>query len=282
MSIAIVDILIPALVLGTLGAAFAILLSISYRFLAVKGDPKVDLVFSNLPGSNCGACGFAGCLGFAESLAKGDAEVTGCLAGGAAVAAKLAEALGVTLETQTELIAFVACQGGNSVAKTKYTYVGVEDCQAANLLFGGDKTCAYGCLGLGSCVRVCPFDAIHVNQDGVAVVDRGKCRSCQKCVKACPRNLISMAPKQQLVLVACKSLDKAKKAKEGCGLACIACRICEKNCPADAIHVVNNLAVIDYEKCTECGICVEKCPQKTIQRLPGTSKVTVQKASSVA
>lgn len=266
MNISVFEILIPALVLSALGGTFAILLSVSYRFLAVKGDPKVDLILSRLPGSNCGACGFAGCLGFAEAVAKGAAEVTGCLAGGSAVAAQLATALGVAVEEQTELIAFVACQGGKSVAKTKYTYAGVEDCQAANLLFGGDKACAYGCIGLGSCVRACPFDAIHINSEGVAVVDRAKCRSCQKCVQACPRNLISMVPKAQNVLVACKSLDKGKRAKEVCSMACIACKICERNCPEKAITVVNNLAVIDYAKCKEHAVCVAKCPQKTIIR----------------
>lgn len=261
------DILTPILVLGLLGAGFAVLLSVSYRMLIVHGDPKVELLLSQLPGSNCGACGFAGCLGLAESLAKGEAEPTACLAGGPAVAAKVAEALGISVEAQVEKIAFVACRAGRDIAKSKYEYKGVDNCQAASLLFGGERACAYGCLGLGSCVRVCPFDAIHVGADGVAVVDRDKCRSCEKCVKACPRHLIRMVPKAQTVLVACSNLDKGKKAKDQCSMACIACKICEKNCPQKAIVVTNNLAVIDDEKCKQHAVCVEKCPQKTIIRL---------------
>jgi electron transport complex protein RnfB len=272
----IMDIVIPFFVLGLLGAGFAILLSVSYRFLSVKGDPKLEMFLSILPGSNCGACGHAGCLAFAESLVKETSEPTGCLAGGAAVAAKIAAAMGIVVEEQAELIAFVACNAGRKISKSKYTYVGVDNCQAANILFGGDKACNYGCIGLGSCVRVCPFDAIHVNADGLAVVDRVKCRSCQKCVKACPRKLISMVPKHQTVFVACKNLDKGKKAKEVCEIACIACRICEKNCPEKAITIVNNLAVIDYTKCKLHGICVEKCPQKTILRLPGEKAIKAQ------
>lgn len=268
MSISIADIVIPFLVLGLLGAGFAMLLSVSYRFLSVKGDPKLELFMSILPGANCGACGCAGCLGFAETLVKGTAEPTGCLAGGPAVAARLAEAMGISVKAQEELVAFVACRAGRKIAKMKYDYVGVDNCQAANLLFGGDKCCDYGCLGLGSCVRVCPFDAITTTKEGLAIVDSAKCRSCQKCVKACPRKLISMVPKNQTVLIACKNLDKGKKAKEVCSIACIACRICEKNCPAKAITVVNNLAVIDYAKCAPCGVCVEKCPQKSILSLP--------------
>jgi ferredoxin len=154
----------------------------------------------------------------------------------------------------------------------------VDNCQAASLLFGGDKYCDYGCIGLGSCVRVCPFDAIAVTEEGLAVVNSAKCRGCQKCVKACPRNLVSMVPKSQTVLIACKNLDKGKRAKEVCSMACIACRICEKNCPAKAITVVDNLAVIDYAKCTRCGICVDKCPQKSITLLPAGQTVAPQAA----
>lgn len=274
MNISISDILIPFLTLGLLGTAFAILLSVSHRCLSVKGDPKLEMFVSILPGSNCGACGHAGCQGYAEALVKGDAEPTGCLAGGPAVAAKLAEAMGIELNAQEEYVAFVACRAGRKTARMKYAYEGVENCQAANLLFCGDKCCDYGCLGLGSCVRVCPFDAISITDDGLAVVDKDKCRSCRKCVKACPRKLIAMVPKNQTVLVACRNLDKGKKAREVCPIACIACRICEKNCPEKAITVVDNLAVIDYAKCTRCGVCVQKCPQKSISLITAAQAVT--------
>jgi ferredoxin len=179
--------------------------------------------------------------------------------------------MGISMKAQAETVAFVACRAGRNKAKVKYLYDGVDNCQAVNLLFGGDKACDYGCLGLGSCARVCPFDAITITEDALAVVDRAKCRSCRKCVKSCPRGLISMVPKSQTVLVACKNLDKGRKAKEVCSIACIACRICEKNCPvtpAKAITVVNNLAVMDYNLCTRCGICAQKCPQKCILVLP--------------
>lgn len=273
------NVLVPFLTLGVLGAVFAVLLTVAYRFLAVKGDPKLELFMSILPGSNCGACGHAGCLAFAETLAKDGADPSGCLAGGAAVSARLAEALGIAAKSQDEVVAFVACRAGRKMAKTKYHYVGVDNCQAASLLFGGDKCCDYGCIGLGSCVRACPFDAITVTEEGLAVVDSAKCRACLKCIKACPRKLISMVPKNQTVLVACRNLDKGRKAKEVCAMACIACRICEKNCPANAITVVNNLAVIDYAKCTRCGICVEKCPQKSISLITAADTVAASPAA---
>ena len=45
---------------------------------------------------------------------------------------------------------------------------------------------------------------------------------------------------------------------------CISCMQCEKACPADAIHVKDNLAVIDYSKCIMCGMCIAVCPKKII------------------
>lgn len=261
------SILIAVLTLGLLGVAYSILLAYSSKRFAVTVDPRVEQVLGALPGSNCGACGYAGCLGLAEAVAAGKAEANGCVAGGNAVAARVAELMGVSLNPQTELVAFVACRAGRAQARKLYLYEGVDNCQAANLLFGGDKLCSYGCLGLGSCVRACPFDAIHVNAEGLAVVDRVKCRSCKKCVAACPRKLIAMVPKRQEVLVACANRDRGRRAKEVCDIACTACKICEKNCPEHCIPVTDNLSVIDYAKCTQCGTCVEKCPQKSIVRI---------------
>jgi len=191
------------------------------------------------------------------------------VAGGNATAQKVADILGVSLTPKTETVAFVACRAGRSTAKMNFAYEGVMNCQSAAVVFGGDKACRWGCLGLGSCERACPFDAIHVNHDGVAVVDRGKCTSCAKCVAACPRKLIDMVPKEQDVLVACKNHDRGRRAKDVCPIACTACKICEKNCPHDAIPVIDNLSVIDYAKCTNCGICVQKCPQASIISVSG-------------
>jgi electron transport complex protein RnfB len=281
----VVDAIIATLALGLLGSAFALLLYFAFTKLAVKTDPKLELVLLQLPGSNCGACGFTGCLGLAENIVAEKAEVTGCLAGGQAVAEKLAKALGISIDPVKDQVAFIACRAGRKIARTKYRFEGVQNCQAAYLLFGGDKACQYGCLGYGSCVTACPFDAIDMTDDFLAVVNPEKCKSCQKCVKACPRQLIQMVPKSQTVLVACRNHEKARRAKDNCGIACIACKICEKNCPAQAIMVRDNLAVIDYDKCTQCGICVEKCPQKTIIIMAGQTaqaKITAETAPATS
>ncbi len=272
------SILIATLALGGLGAAFAVLLAAFFRRFAVTVDPKTEKILAALPGSNCGACGFAGCQGLTDALLAGKAEANGCVAGGEAVAKALGEIMGVAVETGPRQVAYVACQGGTSRCGTRFRYVGVEDCQAAALQFGGNKTCTYGCLGMGSCVKVCPFDAIHLNDEGIAVVDREKCKACKKCIAACPKKIISLVPAAQEVLVACSNLDRARRAKDVCTTACTACKICEKNCPEQAIVVKNNLAVIDYARCKQHAICVTKCPQKSIIDLAAETRAAARSA----
>lgn len=258
--------IVPILVLGLLGLGFAVMLFFASKRFAVKVDPRIEEILKVLPGANCGACGFPGCAGLAEAIAEGRAEPGGCPAGGIEVAKKVGAIMGREVETKVELVAFVRCRVGRKKAKKKFKYEGVNNCQAANILFEGDTLCSYGCLGLGSCVEACLFDAIHIDEQGIAVVDPEKCKSCGKCVTACPKNLIVLVPKTQQVLVACANEKRGKEAKEVCEIACIGCRICEKQCPQKAITIVNNLPVIDFEKCDQCGICVEKCPTKAISK----------------
>ncbi|HBG15859.1 MAG TPA: electron transporter RnfB, partial [Firmicutes bacterium] len=162
-------------------------------------------------------------------------------------------------------VAKVLCQGDSERAISKYNYSGIGDCVAAAMLSEGPKGCRYGCMGLGSCVKACPFDAIHVNEKGIAFVDEEKCTGCGLCVKACPRHLITLWPVDKSVTVLCMNQDKGVEVRKVCKVGCIGCRICEKQCPTQAITVENNLARIDPQLCTECGICVTKCPMKTIK-----------------
>lgn len=162
------------------------------------------------------------------------------------------------------MTAFVKCAGTCGKAKQDYAYTGIEDCvMMAHMQNGGPKSCDYGCCGFGTCVKACPFDAIHI-VDGVAVVDKEACKACGKCIKACPKNLIELVPYEAKHLVQCSSKEKGKDVMAVCSTGCIGCRMCQKVCPADAIVVENNLAWIDPEKCTNCGVCAEKCPKKII------------------
>jgi len=259
------EILIPILILGILGLLFGIGLAIASKRFAIKTDPRLEMVMGLLPGANCGACGGAGCFGFAEGLLSGKFSIGACKVSEEAVKEQIAKLLGGKLEKKAKLVATLHCYGGIRV-KDRFIYKGIESCVAANLILGGQKSCVYGCLGFGDCVKACPFGAIKMSQDGLPVVDESKCKACNKCVLICPKKLFRLVPATGKVYVACKSKDSGKETRTVCPVGCIACRKCEQICPVDAIHVVDNLAIIDYHKCTSCGKCVEVCPTKTIRK----------------
>ena len=247
-----------------LGAAMGLVLYVASVAFYVPVDERVEKTTSMLPGYNCGGCGYAGCSGLAAAIVKGEAPVNQCPVGGDEVAAKIGEIMGVAAEAGVKKVAFVKCAGTCYTAKVDYEYTGIEDCAAmAFVPNGGAKSCKYGCLGFGTCVKACPFDAIHI-VDGVAVVDKDACKACGKCIAACPKNLIELVPYAQTHLVQCSSKDKGKQVMSVCKAGCIGCKMCEKVCPSEAITVTDNLAHIDPEKCTNCGLCAEKCPKKII------------------
>lgn len=257
-------ILIAALIVSAIGIFIGLFLGVAGLKFKVEVDPREEAVVGALPGNNCGGCGYAGCSGLAAAIVKGEAPVNACPVGGESVAKKVAEIMGVEAESSEPVVAYVHCQGTCDRAKTDYEYTGVEDCQMVSFVpGGGPKSCNSGCLGYGTCVKACQFDAIHI-VNGVAVVDREACKACGKCVAACPKHLISMIPKSAEVTVACSSTDRGPVAMKVCDVACIGCGICVKNCPNQAIRVENFHAIIDYEKCGGCGICREKCPKKAI------------------
>lgn len=251
-------------VTGGIGIVCGVLLAAASKLFHVEVDQKIIDVRAELPGANCGACGYAGCDAMAAAIAGGQAPVNGCPVANKEQHQKIAAIMGTTAEEGVKKVAHVLCHGCDSVAFKKFEYQGVTDCKTAAIIQGGNKSCDKGCLGFGTCVGVCDFDAIKI-EDGIAVIDKEKCTSCGKCIEACPKAVIDMVPYKQEVIVACNNRDFGKAVKEVCGVGCIACKICEKNCNYDAIHVVNNIAKIDYDKCTQCMVCVEKCPTKIIE-----------------
>lgn len=257
------SILIAVLVIGGIGLLFGCLLAYASIIFAVKKDPRIDEITEVLPGANCGACGYAGCSAFATAVTEGNAPVNGCAVGKDAVAAKVADVMGVKADKVEKKVAKVRCNGTCSSAVDKYEYFGVDNCIAANKLAGGPKACPSGCLGLGTCASVCQFGAISI-VDGVAVIDSEKCTACGQCANICPKHLIDIVPDKNEYWVLCHNNDKGAMVNKYCKVGCIGCKICEKNCPTGAITVEDNLARIDYEKCVNCGVCAEKCPKKVI------------------
>ena len=257
-------VIVAVIMMLVLGAVLGLGLGVADKYLKVEADVRVEKVTSLLPGYNCGGCGYAGCDALAKAIAAGEAPANACPVGGAPVAAKIGAIMGEEVGESVRMTAFVKCAGDCDKAKENYVYSGAMDCTAMNVVpNGGSKACTYGCMGYGSCVKACPFDAIHV-VNGIAVVDKGKCKACGKCVAVCPRHLIEIIPYKSNYTVNCSSNDKGKDVMSVCSVGCIGCMLCTKQCEFGAITVENNIAHIDYSKCTGCGKCAEKCPKKII------------------
>lgn len=256
------QVFIPALILLVLAMLFAIALAYLGKKLAVSRDERIDQVKDCLSGANCGACGYAGCDGFATALVEGKAELSSCNATSKEKKEEIAEILGLT-DTGEATKVVVCCHGGQD-AKDKYDYVGYGDCRSMELLAGGRKQCAWGCLGTGSCVDACQHHAVTVKQKGYSEVSLSKCISCGKCISVCPKKIIKRIPASATYYVACSNHQKGKEVRELCTKGCIACGICVKQCEVGAITIIDNLATIDYTKCINCGKCAAKCPQRCI------------------
>ena len=282
------EILIALLILGGLGAVFGLVLAIASKVFHVDTDPRLEQLVEALPGANCGGCGYAGCSAYAEAVLKGEAPIGKCASGGNDSAEKMAFIMGVKAEKVTRRVALVRCSGYKGIDeegkengyRMKGHYEGIADCHAAAKVAGrGPLICKFGCLGFGNCTKVCQYGAIRI-VDGVAKVDEEKCVGCMTCAAACPRGLITSVEYGKHVIIACASKAKGAVTLRGCTAGCIGCGLCQKICPEGAIHVEQNLATIDYDKCTSCGLCATVCPKKLIsntnpEQLPEAGKVTL-------
>lgn len=252
--------------LAGIGALVGVMLATASRKFYVEIDERVERVLEALPGANCGACGNPSCFAAAEAIASGKAEVTTCVAGGPGVAEAIAGIMGTDSGAIDVVVSIRQC-GGGTRATRRHSYSGVDSCNAVARLAGGDLTCSTGCFGYGDCVRACPFDAMHLDERRLPVIDLAACTGCGICVVECPRGksgLLALVPEDGAVVVRCSAHDKPKDRKSYCSVCCIACKKCEKACPSDAIHVIDLNAVVDYDKCIACGQCVAVCPQQCI------------------
>lgn len=255
-------ILYAVAVLAALGGVFGGILAVASKVFAVKVDERLPKLTEALPGANCGGCGFAGCQAYAQAVIDGKAAIGLCAAGGQEAARKMSEVMGVEAAQVEKKVAMVKCRGHNHLLKARYE--GIADCRSAMFVTGdGPSACPSSCLGFGTCTQVCKFDAIHV-VDGVARVDADKCTGCMQCVEACPRKVIIPVTYDTDIVIACSNRERGAKTRKVCDIGCVGCHLCEKQCEFDAIHVINNLATIDYSKCVSCGRCAAVCPRHLI------------------
>jgi len=250
--------------LGGIGLLAALALGLAAKKFAVEIDPREAAILEVLSGANCGACGYPGCSAYARAVASEGVAANLCTPGGQGTIEKIAAIMGVAAVSAAPQVAVVLCQGDNQKAQAKYRYLGMADCNAAQKLAGGPKACPGGCLGLGSCQRACPFGAIEMTAQGLAVISREKCTGCRKCVAVCPRQVIAMAPLEATVHVLCNSHDKGAAVRKYCQVGCIACQICKKTAP-EAYAIDDFLARVVYEHAQEAEPAVAKCPTKCIR-----------------
>ncbi len=248
------------LAMAALGCVLSIILGVAAKVFYVYVDPRIESILDVLPGANCGGCGYAGCSDYAEAIVKSGAPANLCVAGGSEVTDQICSIMGISAEAGERKVARIFCQGSDDKAVKRFQYSGANDCRAAIVATGGDKACQYGCLGLGTCVRACPFEALSMGDNGLPVVNESLCTGCGNCVEACPRNIPRLIPVSQKTANLCSSHDGGKVVKQVCSIGCIACGMCKKNCPEEAVSMEDKLAVVNPDKCTGQGICIEKCP----------------------
>ncbi len=261
----IIHILTPVIAMAALGLIFGLGLAYALKIFGIQIDPKAALIIARLPGANCGACGKAGCAGFAEALVNGEAIPSSCVVSNEEARKSIAELLGIEHNVKIKTIATLICKGGVN-AKDKFVYKGIKGCKAAMLTFGGQKVCKYACVGFGDCAIVCPFDAIIMGPDNLPHIDADKCTACGKCVHICPKKVLTLTPVDKIFHIGCNSNDKGADVVKACKIGCIACGKCKKACPVNAIIIENNLAKIDYNICKNHGKCFEVCPMHTIYK----------------
>ncbi len=259
------SIAISVLILGGVALTFAILIALANMKLRVWEDPRIDAVADLLPGSNCGACGSPGCRVFAEELVAGVRQPAMCTQLGTDDVIDIADYLGVEAGEAVKRVARLLCAGGSDVTVRWADYIGIETCGAAAAVAAGGVGCGWACLGLADCERSCDYDAIYMNEVGLPVVVPDNCTACGDCVEACPRDLFTLMPIDQKLIVQCKSLLEGDEAEELCRVACTGCGLCATDAAPGLIEMRNGLAVIDYSKNQLADpVATSRCPTSAI------------------
>ncbi len=259
----------PAIMTG-LGLFFGVILAVAYKLLKVEEDPRLAHTEELLPGTNCGACGEPGCLPFAQKLIAGEVQPSSCTVASADDIDEIADYLGVDAGEAENRVARLRCAGGKAQAFQIAEYDGFESCRAAAVVSGGGKGCSWGCLGLADCDVSCDFDAIHMNANGLPVVDIEKCTACGDCVEACPKDLFELLPLSQKLYVQCNNPLAGESVTVLCSVGCDGCAKCAADAAPGLIEMKNELPLIHYESgLPVTAKATSRCPTNAIQWLEG-------------
>ena len=235
------------IILTITGVLLAVAIGLVTRFFGIKQNLLAEKLQAIMPGANCGGCGFAGCADYVDAMVNGKAQ-PGLCPSMSAEALKIASTLlGQDVVVKERKVALIACSGDDAHAVRRGLYNGVTDCKNAAMVAGGGKGCLYGCLGLGSCARICPFGAIEITGKHLARVHADLCTGCGKCVSACPRRLIRLVPRTSRIHVYCSNPEVGKNKLPICSDACIGCRKCAKASKEGQMQFNGFLASINYD-----------------------------------
>ncbi len=264
------DIITAPGIMAGLSLFFGVILAVAYRLLRVDEDPRIQHTEELLPGTNCGACGEPGCLPFAIKLVHGETQASMCTVASSDEIETIADFLDVDPGEQDKRVARLHCAGGKAQAFQIAEYLGFESCRAAAVVSGGGKGCSWGCLGLADCDIACTFDAIHMNSNGLPVVDIEKCTACGDCVDACPKNLFEVVPLNQKLFVQCNSPLEGDAVLALCTTACDGCAKCAADAAPGLIRMENDLPVVNYRAGGPAKPdATFRCPTGAIQWLEG-------------
>ncbi|RUA01378.1 MAG: electron transporter RnfB, partial [Deltaproteobacteria bacterium] len=237
-------------IMGIMGLVVGIGLAAASKIFYVYVDPQILAVDDALPGANCGGCGYPGCGSNAEAIVAGKSPPNSCVAAGPDVAEAIAAIMGMSIEAKEPDIARPGCTYGVKDADIKYIYDGLSDCRAAALLSGGMKVCSIGCLGLGSCVKVCQFGALSMGPDGLPKVNEEKCTGCGACERVCPKHIITLSSVTRRII--------REYTTEDCTTPC------QRACPAgiDICDYIRQISLGNYHRSVQ--VIKERNPFPTV------------------
>ena len=133
---------------------------------------SVKAIDALLPQTQCGECGYPGCLPYAQALAQGSAPIDRCPPGGVATM----EALGQLLH----------------VDPAPYVSIALERTRPPSLAVVREAEC----IGCTKCIQACPVDAIIGSGKLMHSVLADECTGCGLCVEPCPVDCIDMVEQE--------------------------------------------------------------------------------------